>query len=81
MKSISRTQYDENQFFVAVDLTRLIDPCDLDTTHDLQIEVTFHAATTVNLQLVCYARYTQEMEVGYDTEFGQGAQLLVKQMP
>jgi hypothetical protein len=76
--SISRTQYDEDQFFVAVDLTRLIDPCDLSTSHDLIIELTFHAPTTANLRLVCYARYAQQALVGYDAEFGQGAQLLVK---
>jgi hypothetical protein len=76
--SISRWHYDEDQFFVAVDLTRLIDPCDLSTTHDLSIEVTFHAPTTVNLRMLCYARYAQEAMVGYDEEFGQGAQLLVK---
>ena len=75
---ISRTQYDNDQVIVGVDLTRLINPCDLDQSHDLNIELTFKAATTETLRLMCYATYAQQAEIGYSQDFDQGAQLLVK---
>ena len=75
---ISRTQYDNDQFIVGVDLTRMINPCDLTQSHDLNIELTFKAATTETLRLMCYATYAQQAEIGYSQDFDQGAQLLVK---
>ena len=77
---ISRNQYDNDQFIIAVDLTRLINPCDLSQSNDLSIELTFGAATTETLRLLCYATYAQEAHIGYDNEFDQGSQLLVKML-
>ena len=75
---ISRTQYDNDQFIVGVDLTRMINPCELNASHDLSIELTFGAATTETLRLIAYATYAQQAQIGYDREFDQGASLLVE---